>query len=140
MRRPPARLTRCVLSAVCCGVLAVTLDAQGQGTAPDPPSPAAEPKFEVTSQLATMLGNMLGRPIYDRTNLTGSFDIQLEYTPDQMPQLPPGVTLPPGLTLPSPDGPSLSTALQEQLGLKLENTRGPVDVIVIDSVSQPEPD
>src|SRR4030095_5065466 len=50
MRRPPARLTRCVLSAVCCGVLAVTLDAQGQGTAPDPSSPAAEPKFEVTSQ------------------------------------------------------------------------------------------
>jgi len=92
------------------------------------------------SNLATMLGNMLGRPIYDRTNLTGGFDIQLEYTPDQMPQLPPGVTLPPGLTLPSPDGPSLSTALQEQLGLKLENTRGPLDVIVIDSVSQPEPD
>lgn len=92
------------------------------------------------SNVASMLGNMLGRPIYDRTNLTGSFDIQLEYTPDQMPQLPPGATLPPGLTMPSPDGPSLSTALQEQLGLKLENTRGPVDVIVIDSVSQPEPD
>ncbi|HZM94669.1 MAG TPA: TIGR03435 family protein [Vicinamibacterales bacterium] len=75
------------------------------------------------SNVASMLGNMLGRPIYDRTNLTGSFDIQLEYTPDQMPQLPPGATLPPGLTMPSPDGPSLSTALQEQLGLKLENAR-----------------
>jgi uncharacterized protein (TIGR03435 family) len=92
------------------------------------------------SNLASMLGNMLGRPIYDRTNLTGSFDIQLEYTPDQMPQLPPGATLPPGFTMPSPDGPSLSTALQEQLGLKLENTRGPVDVIVIDAVEQPTPD
>ena len=75
------------------------------------------------SNVASMLGNMLGRPIYDRTNLTGRFDIQLEYTPDQMPQLPPGATLPPGLTMPSPDGPSLSTALQEQLGLKLENAR-----------------
>jgi uncharacterized protein (TIGR03435 family) len=92
------------------------------------------------SSLASMLGNMLGRPIYDRTNLTGSFDIQLEYTPDQMPQLPPGATLPPGFTMPSPDGPSLSTALQEQLGLKLENTRGPVDVIVIDAVEQPTTD
>ena len=47
---------------------------------------------------------------------------------------------PPGLTLPSPDGPSLNTALQEQLGLKLEATRGPVDVLVIDSVEQPTPD
>jgi uncharacterized protein (TIGR03435 family) len=92
------------------------------------------------SNLASMLANMLGRPIYDRTNLTGNFDIQLDYTPDQMPQLPPGATLPPGITLPSPDGPSLSTALQEQLGLKLDNTRGPVDVIVIDSVEQPTPD
>lgn len=92
------------------------------------------------ANFATMLGSMLNRPIYDRTGLTGSFDIQLEYTPDQMPQIPPGVTLPPGLTLPSPDGPSLSTALQEQLGLKLDNTRGPVEVLVIDSVEHPMPD
>ena len=92
------------------------------------------------ANFATMLGGMLNRPIYDRTNLTGNFDIQLEYTPDQMPQIPPGVTLPPGLTLPSPDGPSLQTALQEQLGLKLDNTRGPVEVLVIDSVEPPMPD
>jgi hypothetical protein len=37
-----------------------------------------------------MLSSILNRPIYDRTNLTGNFDIQLEYTPDQMPQIPPG--------------------------------------------------
>ena len=92
------------------------------------------------SNFTQMLGSMLNRPIYDRTKLTGNFDIELEYTPDQMPQIPPGVTLPPGLTLPSPDGPSLNTALQEQLGLKLEATRGPVDVLVIDSVEQPTPD
>ena len=92
------------------------------------------------SGLASILASMLGRPVYDRTNLTGNFDIQLDYTPDQMPQIPAGATLPPGLTLPSPDGPSLSTALQEQLGLKLDNTRGPVDVFVIDSVEQPAPD
>ena len=92
------------------------------------------------ANFAQMLGSMLKRPVYDRTNLTGNFDIQLDYTPDQMPQIPPGVTLPPGLTLPSPDGPSLNTALREQLGLKLDATRGPVDVIVIDSVEQPTPD
>ena len=122
-------------------------------TPPAPPEPGERPPCGMRgglgritagsmalSNFAQMLGSMLNRPIYDRTNLTGNFDIQLEYTPDQMPQIPPGVTLPPGLTLPSPDGPSLNTALQEQLGLKLEATRGPVDVVVIDSVEQPMPD
>jgi uncharacterized protein (TIGR03435 family) len=92
------------------------------------------------SVLVQMLTNQLNRPVFDKTNLTGSFDILLEYTPDRMPELPPGATLPPGLVLPSPDGPSLLTALQEQLGLKIENTRGPVDVIVIDSIEPPTPD
>ena len=92
------------------------------------------------ANFTSMLAGMLNRPVYDRTNLTGNFDIQLDYTPDQMPQIPPGVTLPPGLTLPSPDGPSLNTALREQLGLKLDATRGPVDVLVVDSLEQPMPD
>jgi len=92
------------------------------------------------ANFASMLAGMLNRPVYDRTNLTGNFELQIEYTPDQMPQIPAGVTLPPGITLPSSDGPSLNTALREQLGLKLEATRGPVEVTVIDSVSQPEPD
>jgi bla regulator protein blaR1 len=92
------------------------------------------------TMLVQMLTSQLNRPVLDKTNLTGNFDILLEYTPDRMPELPPGATLPPGLTLPSPDGPSLLTAIQEQLGLKIENTRGPVDVIVIDAVEQPTPD
>ncbi len=92
------------------------------------------------SNLASMLAGLLNRPVYDRTGLTGNFDFLMEYTPDQMPQLPPGATLLPGFTLPSADGPSLMTALQEQLGLKLDNTRGPVDVLVVDSVEQPSPD
>jgi uncharacterized protein (TIGR03435 family) len=92
------------------------------------------------ANLAMMLAGLLNRPVYDRTNLTGNFELQIEYTPHQMPQLPPGATLPPGITLPSADGPSLNTALEEQLGLKLDATRGPVEVLVVDSVSQPEPD
>jgi len=92
------------------------------------------------ASLASLLASMLNRPVLDRTGLTGNFEMQMDYTPDQMPQLPPGATLPPGFAMPSPDGPSLLTALQEQLGLKLESTRGPVEVLVIDSVSQPTPD
>jgi bla regulator protein blaR1 len=128
--------------------------ARGRGAAPfEPPKPGEVPPCGMMggfgriaagsipmTQLASMLANMLSRPVYDRTNLSGNFDIQLDYTPDQMPQIPQGATLPPGFTLPSPDGPSLNTALQEQLGLKLDATRGPVDVLVIDSVAQPEPD
>lgn len=90
--------------------------------------------------LLTMLSGQLDRPVFDRTNLTGVFDFDLEYTPDRMPTIPPGATLPPGLTLPSPDGPSLMTALQEQLGLKVEMTRGPVDVLVVDAAERPKPD
>jgi uncharacterized protein (TIGR03435 family) len=120
---------------------------------PAPPKPGEIPPCGMTaglgrvmggsvpmSMLASMLSNLLNRPVYDRTDLTGNFEIQLEYTPDQMPQIPQGATLPPGFTLPSPDGPSLNTALQEQLGLKLEATRGPVEVLVIDAVEQPTPD
>ena len=140
----------------CRALMAERAKAAKEGAPPTPPAPPKPGEIQpcgmrgglgqiaanstTLSNFAQMLGSMLNRPIYDRTNLTGNFDIQLEYTPDQMPQLPPGATLPPGLTLPSPDGPSLLTALQEQLGLKLEATRGPVDVLVIDSVEQPAPD
>jgi uncharacterized protein (TIGR03435 family) len=137
----------------CRALMAERAKAAKEGAPPPPPKPGEIPACgmrgglgQITagsitlSNFAQMLGSMLNRPIYDRTNLTGNFDIQLDYTPDQMPQIPPGVTLPPGLTLPSPDGPSLNTALQEQLGLKLEATKGPVRVLVIDRIEQPTSD
>jgi uncharacterized protein (TIGR03435 family) len=140
----------------CRGIMAERAKAAREGAPPAPPAPLKPGEIpqcltrggfgSITASsmtmpnLASFLAAMLNRPVYDRTNLTGNFDVQLDYTPDQMPQIPPGVTLPPGLTLPSPDGPSLNTALREQLGLKLDATRGPVDVIVIDSVEQPTPD
>jgi uncharacterized protein (TIGR03435 family) len=91
-------------------------------------------------QLATALSNRVGRTVVDRTGVTGTFDIDLTWTPDQMPPAPPplpGAPPPPPI---DPNGPSIFTALQEQLGLKLESTRGPVDVVVIDSVEQPSED
>ncbi len=92
------------------------------------------------AMLLSLLAGQLNRPVYDRTNLTGSFDYDLEYTPDNMPPLRPGTTLPPGMTLPSADGPSLMTAIQDQLGLKIEMGKGPAHVLVIDSVEPPTPD
>jgi uncharacterized protein (TIGR03435 family) len=86
------------------------------------------------AQLADHLARFVDRVVIDQTGLAGTFDFDLEWTPDQWkpdaPQQSPII----------PNGPSLFTALQEQLGLKLEPTRGPVDVLVIDSVSQPTPD
>jgi len=78
-------------------------------------------------------GREIDRPIVDRTGLTGTFDIELKFSPIR-----PGVR---GQEVPVPvEGTSLFTALQEQLGLKLEPQRGSIDVIVIDTVDRPTPD
>ena len=93
------------------------------------------------TQLATMLSTFVNRTVLDRTGLTGAFDLTLNWTPEQLPQgrgePPPGA---PPLPPIDPNGPSIFTAVQEQLGLKLDSQRGPVDVLVIDSVEQPTED
>ncbi len=86
------------------------------------------------AQLIDVITGAAGRPIVDRTGLAGGFDIALKWAAE----LPPG-TLINGAPPPPSDGPSLFTALREQLGLKLEATRASVPVLVIDSVSQPSP-
>ncbi len=85
------------------------------------------------SQLADRLATILGRTVVDKTGLNGTYDIELTYTPDpdMMPQLPPGQPVA-GITQPS-----LFTAIQEQLGLKLQAGKGPVEVIVIDTAEKP---
>ena len=91
------------------------------------------------SQLATSLAPMTGRVIEDRTGLTARYDLELSWTPDQ--GMGPGGPPRDAPAPPSSDGGgSLFTAIQEQLGLKLESTRGQVTVIVIDKVSPPTPD
>jgi len=93
------------------------------------------------TRLATNLSTWAERLVVDRTNLHGGYDLNLEWSPDQRPQFDAlggparRIEIPADRT-----GPSLFTALEEQLGLKLEATTGPADVLVIDHVEKPSPD
>ncbi len=82
-----------------------------------------------------LLSQRLDRLVIDRTNLGGRFDIQLQWTPGigESPVDPGGNAIPPA----DPSRPSIFTAIQEQLGLRFEPAKGPVEVLVIDHVEQP---
>jgi uncharacterized protein (TIGR03435 family) len=88
-------------------------------------------------QLVTSLAPFASRVVLERTGLSGLFDFEIEWTPDQPPRQPPDDPEPLRI---DPNGPSLFTALQEQLGLKLQSTNGPVDVLVIDRAEKPSED
>jgi uncharacterized protein (TIGR03435 family) len=90
------------------------------------------------TQVASSLSIFAGRIVVDKTGLSGAYDFTLTWTPDQMPQRPPGAPEPLVNGVPiDPNGPSLFTAVQEQLGLKLDSQRGAVAVLVIDRVERP---
>jgi uncharacterized protein (TIGR03435 family) len=74
---------------------------------------------------ARNLAGATGRYVVDKTGLPGSYDLEIEFTPDQSPDT---------------TGPSLFTAMQEQLGLKLDSQRAPIEVLVIDRLEKPTPD
>lgn len=94
-----------------------------------------------TTMLVHILSSQLGRTVIDKTALTGNYDYTLQWTPDDagMPMGTGGGDAGPGKGEVSPDagGPSLFTALEEQLGLKLEAIKSTVDVIVIDHIDLP---
>jgi uncharacterized protein (TIGR03435 family) len=87
------------------------------------------------SEFAKGLAGQVGRFVVDRTGLTGEWMFDLTYQA----RLPPNVQLPPGVEPPAvdPNVPDLFTAIQEQLGLKLESVKGPVEVMVVDSIDHP---
>jgi uncharacterized protein (TIGR03435 family) len=92
--------------------------------------------------VAQLLEALLGRPVEDRTGLAGLYDWDLTFDiRDIAAQMAAqaGINLPVG-ALPESDNPSLLTALREDLGLKVDSRRGPVEVLVIDSVARPTPD
>jgi len=126
----------------------------GPATAPSaPPAPGQLPscgsmlgfgnlkaRGSTMAALASTLSTFAGRIVVDRTGIAGGYDVDLNWTPDQIPRpvgdQPVQVN---GVTI-DPNGPSLFTALQEQLGLKLESARGPVDVLVVERAEKPAED
>lgn len=88
--------------------------------------------FSVTSttmaELAKSFSMAVGRKVVDKTGITGVFRVSLTYAPEQLD----------GATPDSENsGPSIFTAIQEQLGLRLDSAKGPVDVLIIDHVDRP---
>ncbi len=92
------------------------------------------------ANLCAQLNLVMDREVIDRTGLAGRFEIHLEVTPaDLQPKRIAGraVDQPDQPAAGDDDGPSISTALQEQLGLKLETGKGPVSVLVVDRIARP---
>jgi uncharacterized protein (TIGR03435 family) len=83
--------------------------------------------------LAQTLDATIGSPVIDRTGLAGNFDFDVQWGTPSDSQRDPSIQTPEDIA-------ALFTALPEQLGLKLEASREPYDVLVIDSVSRPTPD
>jgi len=119
----------------------------GSGAPPPPPENGKVPPCAIENrggrhliangvsmpQFANLLSFPTHATVVDRTGLTGSFNIELEWTPDQELAGAEGAT-------PTPNAVSIFTAMKEQLGLRLESHKGPVDVTVIDHIEKPTPD
>lgn len=94
--------------------------------------------------LTELITQFTGRFVRDKTGLTGRYDFDMKLDLQALLAMASkmGLNIPAGAAaaLPPSDGSSMMTALNEQLGLKLESARGPVDVLVIESVSAPTPD
>jgi uncharacterized protein (TIGR03435 family) len=95
-------------------------------------------------ELAERLGSQLGKPVVDRTGLTGQYEFTLYFSPEGLvspmgglripqPSAPPGAVEAPNE---AENAPSLQTAIQEQLGLRLESKKLPLDLIVIDHIEK----
>jgi uncharacterized protein (TIGR03435 family) len=97
-----------------------------------------------TGSLAQTLSQSAGRPVFDRTGLTGYFVVNLEFAPEPGAGTPFGGPRTPlgtdSTAATAPDAPSLFAAVQAQLGLKLEGRREPMEVLVIDRAELPTPD
>jgi len=92
--------------------------------------------------LVALLSQFTGKYVRDKTGLTGRYDFDMKLDMQALMGLVQklGINVPSAALPPPSDGSSVMTAMSEQLGLKLESTRGPVDVLIIESVEAPTPD
>lgn len=88
------------------------------------------------SALATFLSNALGRSVIDKTGLQGDYDLKLDWTPDEAQGGPMRVAGGDSAAPADNNGVSIFTALQDQLGLKMESTKGPVEILVIEKAEK----
>ena len=106
---------------------------------------ALSAKSMTVQNFADMLARFVGKPIIDQTGITGNYDIDLEFKPEEGSSFMRGMPMP----MPRPDGAgpgapaegtetgaSIYTAIQDQLGLKLDAKKGPVETIVVDTVNK----
>ena len=105
---------------------AADLDHPPFGPGPGPNGRGITGKNVNLGFFAFMLSRLLDRNVEDRTGLTKNYDVSLDFVRDI-----------PGVETPQTDGPSVFTALREQLGLKLEAGRGPVEFLVVEKAERP---
>jgi uncharacterized protein (TIGR03435 family) len=108
------------------------------------PSPSATGQMRLGARDVTMaiVADMLSiqqlfgvdRPVLDKTGLKGTFDFFVDFTPQLVQPLPPGSDI-----QLDPTGPTLMAAMKDQLGLRLESTKAPFNVLVIDHIEEPSP-
>ena len=89
------------------------------------------------ANLTVYLARQLDRTVLDNTGLTGKYNFRFEWTPDTGPCSGPADGANPAAGAIPSNAPSIFTALQETLGLKLESIKGPVDALVIDRAERP---
>ena len=91
------------------------------------------------SNILSALTQVTGRTVLDKTGLTGRYDVNLTWMPDEPVPTPGSDGTAQTTSATSESAPSIFTAIQEQLGLKLESGKGPVDCLIVDHVAPPPP-
>jgi uncharacterized protein (TIGR03435 family) len=124
-------------------------------TPPAAPGPGERPRCAVwfapgrlvaggltMTALATNLSQWTDRVVIDRTELRGSYDVELRWAPDHLPSVPTPLSTSDSFSVASTalNAPVLPTAIEEQLGLRLEAQRGVGEVLVIEGINRPMPD
>jgi uncharacterized protein (TIGR03435 family) len=99
--------------------------------------PALSGKNATMNYFAFFLSRILDLNVIDRTDLPDHYDVDFHYVPDLPPGALAGRAGPDGNPITLPDGPNIFTALREQLGLRLEKGKGPVDFLVVERVEKP---